>query len=164
MTFLADCMLGKLARWLRILGYDTVYDNFAADDDLLRVAGQEGRVLLTRDRPLVERAAAMDDVTCIHIDALDIDDQVAQMVADASIDLDRPTFTRCLECNVGIDSVSRDEVEAVVPPYVLQTRDTFYWCPSCERVYWSGSHTSRMNARIDAFREAVSRGKAAQNV
>jgi uncharacterized protein len=156
-TFLADCMLGKLARWLRILGYDTVYDNFAEDDDLLRIAETDGRILLTRDRPLVDRATERESISCIYIDDLRLEDQIAQLVVDVSLNLTRPTFTRCLECNVSILQVSPEAVKQVVPPRVFQTQTTFYKCRSCERVYWSGSHTDRMNARLADIREAIQR-------
>ena len=155
MKFLADCMLGKLAKWLRILGYDTVYDNFAPDDDLLADADAQQRILLTRDRGLADRAAQQRRVICIHIDDNVLNDQLEQLVVETNFDLDRPTFTRCLKCNVEIQPASLDNVRSLVPPYVLKTRTAFCQCPSCRRAYWSGSHTNRMEGRLDSMRRAV---------
>lgn len=157
-------MLGKLARWLRILGYDTVYDNFAEDDDLLVDAETQKRVLLTKDRPLSDRAAKRTEVDCVYIDGIDLEDQIAQLVVDVDLDLTRPTFTRCLECNVSIESVEPGDVTSVVPPHVLETQSDFYRCPTCRRVYWAGSHTERMEARLTGIREAIRRRKEVTRV
>ncbi len=157
MELLADCMLGKLARWLRILGFDTVYDNFAVDDDLLAEAGGHGRILLTRDRPLADRADNLANVTCVYLNADALEDQLAQLVVEIGLDLERQTFTRCLECNVAIVEVGIDSIRSSVPPHVLKSQLQFFRCPSCERVYWAGSHTERMNARLTAIRLAEAR-------
>ena len=145
MKFVADSMLGKLARWLRILGYDTVYDPFGEDDTLLRQAGAEGRVLLTRDRPLEKRAP---EGCCILIAHDGLDDQIAQLVQTVGLDLDRKTFTRCLICNDPIVEIGRAEVQSRVPPYVFRNRTRFYRCPACDRIYWRGTHLDRMAERL----------------
>ena len=155
-------MLGKLARWLRILGYDTVYDNFAEDDDLLALAESQDRVLLTRDRPLVERAEKRDNVSCLHIDDETLDAQLAQLVTDVDLDLGRPTFTRCLECNVSIRQVSPEDVVTIVPPHVYKAQTAFFRCPSCQRVFWAGSHTERMDSRLASIRKYVHQREAEQ--
>ena len=153
--FIADCMLRRLARWLRILGYDTVYDNFAADDDLLRVAEAQNRTLLTRDRPLAERAQLNDSTTCVYIHNERLEDQIAQLAVDVDLELNRPTFTRCLECNDAIVEVGGEDVTSIVPPYVRDTHSQFFQCPVCHRVYWSGSHAERMEARLNEIRLIV---------
>jgi uncharacterized protein with PIN domain len=154
MKFLADCMLGKLARWLRILGHDVAYDNQINDDALLFKAIDENRILLTRDRPLYARAGA---VKVVHIDHDDLDSQIAQLVSDIDLDLYRPTFTRCLHCNVLINEVSPDEARASVPPFVLRSQSRIYHCPSCDRYYWPGSHFKRMNDRLSRIQLAIER-------
>lgn len=145
-------MLGKLARWLRILGYDTAYDPFAEDDALLRLAEGEERLLLTRDRPLAERAPGG---TCILVEHGDLDGQLQQLVREAGIDLDRTPFTRCLVCNEPIRDVSADEVRSDVPPYVAAHHDRFCQCPACGRIYWQGTHMHRMNERLAAIRQKI---------
>lgn len=145
-------MLGKLARWLRILGYDTTYFSYIADEHLLDLCREENRVLLTSDRPLAERAGT---VSCILVEERKLEPQLAQLVRDVGLDLDRETFTRCLLCNTPIEHVSRDQVASVVPPHVLETHDRFYRCPDCDRVYWSGSHLERMTDRLLAIRDGI---------
>jgi hypothetical protein len=147
-------MLGKLSRWLRILGYDTAYDNQIDDSELLAAAKDQNRILLTRDRPLFERAK---DITAVHVNEDNLDSQIAQLVEEVNLNLDRKTFTRCLHCNVLIDEVGPDEVSSVVPPFVLKSQIQFYRCPSCERVYWPGSHAEQMESRLTAIRETTRR-------
>lgn len=135
-----------------------MYDNFAEDDDLLVRARREGRVLLTRDRPLAGRAAESDETRFVFLESGRLEDQLGQLVTDVGVDLDRPTFTRCLECNVTIESVDQESVRESVPPYVLRERTHFFRCLACDRVYWSGSHTERMTARIDTIRASIGDG------
>ena len=156
MRFVADSMLGKLARWLRILGYDTAYDPFAEDDALLRQAEAEDRILLTRDVPLSERAP---EGCCILVAHDKLDGQMAQLVQTLGLDLDRETFTRCLICNDPIVDVSRDAVRDRVPPYVFQTQTRFHRCPTCGRIYWRGTHLDRMSERL-----AKIKTEAAENI
>ena len=152
MKFIADCMLGRLARWLRVLGYDTAYDAFADDDDLLVRSAAEDRMLLTRDGPLVQRAP---EGTCLHIDFDGLDDQMAQMVWVLGIRLDREPFTRCLNCNTPIQSLSREDAQGRVPEYIHEVQAHFYACPDCERVYWRGTHVDRMDERLQRIRNRV---------
>ena len=154
MKFLADCTLGKLARWLRILGHDVAYDNQIHDDDLLFKAKDENRILLTRDRPLYARAGA---VKVVYVNHDDLDNQIAQLVSDIDLDLDRPPFTRCLHCNVLIDEASPDEARASVPPFVLKSQPRIYHCPCCDRYYWPGSHFKLMNDRLSRIQLAIER-------
>lgn len=154
MKFVADCMLGKLARWLRILSYDTAYDPFAEDDDLLRQAQAENRILLTRDGPLAARAP---DGQCVLVAHDHLDDQVAQLVKALGLDLDRETFTRCLVCNEPILAATPEAVRDRVPPYVVQNHTRFYVCPTCDRVYWRGTHLDRMAERLAQIRARAAR-------
>jgi len=149
MTFVADSMLGKLARWLRILGYDTAYDAFAEDDDLLVQAEAEDRILLTRDGPLAERAPVE---RCVRIAHDSLDDQIAQLVDVVGLDLNRKPFTRCLVCNEPIVKISDAEARERVPPYVFQTQTRFSKCPICNRIYWQGTHLNRMVERLEQIR------------
>ncbi len=155
MTFVADSMLGKLARWLRILGYDTDYDPFAEDDALLLQAEAEDRILLTRDVPLAGRAP---EGRCVLIAHNKLDGQMAQLVQTLGLDLDRETFTRCLICNDSIVDVPRDAIKARVPPYVFQTQTRFHRCPSCRRVYWRGTHLDRMAERLARIKTEAAKG------
>ena len=152
MKFIADCMLGKLARWLRILGYDTAYKTFAEDDHLLEQAEAENRILLTRDGPLFERAPQN---RCIHIDHDALEDQMAQLVHALGLTLDREPFTRCLSCNTPLGEISRDEAGGRVPPYVFQAQKRFFKCPADDQVFWRGTHVDRMDERLDRIKARV---------
>jgi uncharacterized protein with PIN domain/uncharacterized protein involved in tolerance to divalent cations len=152
MKFIVDSMLGKLARWLRILGYDTAYDAFAEDNDLLRQARAEARILLTRDGPLAERAS---DGRCILIGHDHLDDQIGQLVRTLGLNLDRDPFTRCLICNEPIIEIPRDSVRDRVPPYVFQTQRHYRECPLCKRIYWRGTHMDRMESRLRRIKTRV---------
>lgn len=143
---LADCMLGRLAKWLRLLGYDTAYENDATDHELARRARAEGRVLLTRDRELVNRRG----LETLLIRSEQLEQQVEEVQA-ALGPPPSPSLSRCSVCNVVLEDVSPAEVADQVPPYVLNTYTEFRHCPSCGRMYWSGSHVRAMNEQLRDF-------------
>lgn len=144
--FMADAMLGRLARWLRILGFDTAWEAHIADGDLVRRALEQDRVILTRDRALPEQWR----VSGVYV--LAQDEPIAQLreVAEA-FRLARRTrlFTRCSRCNTPLVRASREEARASVPPRVLEAQADLLRCPGCERFYWSGSHTRRMRRVVE---------------
>ena len=152
MKFVADSMLGKLARWLRILGYDTSYDAFAEDDTLLDTSVEEDRILLTRDGPLHERSPVNRSILIVHDH---LDDQITQLAHSPGIDLSRDMFTRYLECNDPIVPVSQENTKERIPEYVYQTQSRVFECPSCQRVYWRGTHLDRMSERLASIRDKV---------
>jgi uncharacterized protein with PIN domain len=146
LRLLADGMLGRLAKWLRLLGYDTAYDNAAADPDLARRARVEGRVLLTRDREL----AARRGLRTLLIQSEVLEEQVRE-VQDALGLPPNPALSRCAVCNTVLEPVSPEDVAERVPPYVLRTQREFRRCPSCGRVYWPGTHVDEMREQLEQF-------------
>lgn len=143
---LADCMLGRLAKWLRLLGYDTAYDNAAADHELAHRARAEDRVLLTRDRAL----AARRGLHTLLIQSEALEEQI-QEVRDALGPPPESALSRCSLCNVALEPIDAADVVDRVPPHVLKTHDEFRRCPHCERIYWSGSHVEAMEEQLEAF-------------
>jgi uncharacterized protein with PIN domain len=139
--FAADAMLGRLARWLRILGCDVSYDACVADADLVRRAVLEGRTVLTRDRALPEE---------FRVPALFLlgseapEEQLREVVERFGIDWRSRLFTRCSACNAELRPADPGEVAERVPPRVRERQTSFRRCPSCSRLYWEGSHTERM--------------------
>src|SRR5262245_30864134 len=125
--FMADCMLGRLARWLRILGLDTAYDRNIRDDALIARCRREGRVLLTRDRALsARRAVRKGGVPVVLVESDDPDLQLAQVLREARIAPDPGLLlSRCLECNVSLEDAPRDQVVGRVPLYVWETQSRF---------------------------------------
>jgi uncharacterized protein len=147
--FVLDVHLGQLARHLRLLGIDVDYHNNADDDELVTVAVDQDRVLLSRDRGLLKRRA----VTHGHL--VRSDDPDVQLLATIRryglCDHLRP-FTRCLACNGLPVEVAKSEVVADLEPRTRQHYDDFRRCPDCGRIYWDGSHTDRLLAVVDRVR------------
>jgi uncharacterized protein len=144
--FIADCMLGTLARWLIILGHDVAYHSRIEDGDLVAIAVREGRTILTRDRRLVKRRAARDHIL---IASQDLPQQIRQVleVRRLRIRKDR-LFRRCVKCNRPTRAVPRAAVRDRVPPYVFRTQRRFSRCPGCGQIYWRATHVSRMLAAL----------------
>ena len=147
---MADCMLGRLARWLRILGLDTAYDRNIHDDALIRKCRREGRVLLTRDRALSARRALREGgVPVMLVESEQPDLQLEQVLRESGITPDPGLLlSRCLECNVPLEDVPRGEVAGRVPHYVWETQSCFSRCPSCGRLFWSATHVQAMRDRL----------------
>jgi uncharacterized protein with PIN domain len=146
MTFLVDCMLGRLAKWLKVLGFDAVYFSRAEDDDLLALARRQGRVLLSRDHALLGRAKGL---TSLFIESESWPDQVRQVLARFDLFGDVRPYTRCLECNVPLKTLSKDDAANLIAPFVHERAGAFALCPSCGRVYWPGTHQEAMQDQID---------------
>jgi len=143
--FIADAMLGRLAKWLRTLGYDTAYQDDIPDAELARRAVVEGRHVLTRDRKLFDERGVRGGLEIVSEKPLE---QLAEVVA--AFHLPRPgrLFTRCRVCNALLQPVEGEVVEDAVPPRVRERKPELVRCPICGRVYWEGSHTDRMRAVI----------------
>jgi len=139
MKFLADNMLGRLAIWLRLLGYDTAYHHDATDAQLARIARAENRVLLTRDVELTRRRG----VRAILIKSEQAEEQLRQVFHALNLTA-REAFSRCAECNTVLEEVSKESVRGQVPPYVFHTQERYRRCPRCARIYWRGTHWARM--------------------
>ena len=142
----ADVMLGRLARWLRALGYDTLYFRDAPDRRLLAVALAEGRRLLTRDVALALRAREAG--LLVRAEKLDL--QIRE-VADACGLAGRPALSRCLECNGVLVSAPLEAVRDRVPPYTFATRREFWRCSGCRRVFWAGTHVAGIRRRLEPY-------------
>jgi hypothetical protein len=138
--FLADRTLGKLAKWLRLLGFDTVFENdVRPESDFNQLL--KDRILLTRivqypHRPNAERV--------VFIEENDIYGQLKRVVDNLEITQgDIRLFSLCSRCNSGVAKVDKQSIWGLVPDYIWETHDQFHRCPQCERIYWAGSHTER---------------------
>jgi uncharacterized protein with PIN domain len=145
-AFIADSMLGRLARWLRVMGCDTEYFPEIGDAELTERAWRSGRLILTRDTLLVRRRRARDNSFFVEGDHFR--DQLRLVVAAFAIDPFARFLTRCLECNAPLRELARDEAQGRVPPYVFATQGHFRVCPECGRPYWGGTHRERMMAEL----------------
>jgi uncharacterized protein with PIN domain len=145
MKFIVDNNVGKLARWLRALGYDTAFINPIEDSELVEIAHREGRIILTKDTGILRRRLITSgDIRAIRIEGDDWRRQLAQVVRELGLNA-QPVFTRCLECNTELEPRTREEARPFVPPYVHRTQQSFLACPTCRRHYWQGTHWQRMN-------------------
>jgi uncharacterized protein with PIN domain len=143
-AFIADVMVGKLARWLRVLGFDVLYSNKYEDDEIIRISDAEGRLILTRD---VALAARRPKPQSLFIESGDYKEQVRQVVESLHL-AEFKTFSRCLECNARLEEVDKEAAFERVPPFVYLTQERFARCPSCDRIYWRGTHTHDMLKQI----------------
>lgn len=144
-----DRSMGRLAKWLRLLGYDTVFDEKMNDKEFLALADQ-GRILITRTRSLFPRASKCRMSAITASAPLD---QLKAVVKDLglALDMDR-AFSLCIRCNVKVEPVSREQIADRVPDYVLSSHSKFASCPVCGRIYWPGSHEDRgLNFLQQAF-------------
>ncbi len=147
MRFLADSMLGQLAKWLRLLGHDTVYLTHYEDGELVRRARAEDRVVLTRDRVLSLRGG----LESLLVSSDDPADQLEEVVERLELGEDRHE-PRCPACNHSLEQVARSSIRDRVPPYVFAKHKRFRQCPECGRIYWRGTHWNRIQGRLERVR------------
>ncbi len=139
---LADAMLGRLAKWLRLAGYDTAYWRDGSDEELMLAARAEGRLILTRDHQLAGRRG----VWALLVTSETLDAQMAEV--RAALGGAAQPFTRCPECNASLAELSHAAAQGLVAPYVWQTQQEFRRCADCGRVYWRGSHWPALAAKL----------------
>jgi uncharacterized protein with PIN domain len=164
LKFIADNNVGKLARWLRMVGFDTRLFNGENDADMVVIAQAENRILLTRDTGIMDRRIITSgQVRAILINSDRLAEQIPQVIETLKINENqfRP-LTLCLECNQLLVARAKAEVKDHVPPYVFKTQEQFVECPVCHRIYWKGTHWQAMRRRIDNVLE-YKRGRDKEN-
>ncbi len=147
--FIADINVGRLAKWLRIMGYDTLL--FRGDDDsaLVELATLDDRIILTRDTRIMERrAVSSGQVKLVLIEADEMWRQLKQVAKTLNLAPVLNPFALCLECNEPLISKKKEEVKDFVPAYVYRTQDEFMECPVCHRIYWRGTHWQAMSKKL----------------
>jgi uncharacterized protein with PIN domain len=146
--FVLDVHLGKLAAYLRMMGFDTVYRNCFDDPELVRIAVEQDRALLTRDRGLLKHAALTRGY---WLRATDSRRQLEEVIRRFALAGRTRPFTRCMACNGVLEEVGRAEAAAKVPTRVAAEFQEFRGCRECGRIYWRGSHYRRMREWIEGF-------------
>ena len=141
-SFLLDGMLGSLARWLRIAGFDSVYYPGKDDDALIQEAKDSQRILLSRDKLLIQRANKKG-VNAILVSSEDTSEQLSQIKTSLSLNL-VPSLSRCPVCNGELSQRVKEEMQDNVPEASLNTFDEFWGCVVCEKVYWKGNHWGKI--------------------
>jgi len=149
MKFMVDHNVGKLVKWLRMLGYDTEF--FTGDDDWQMVVSalREDRIILTRDTGIMKLGVVdSGKVKAVLIINDNPGEQIRQVNESLDLDFNTRLFTRCMECNTLLVKRTMDEVQNRVPPYVFKTQEEYMECPACNRIYWKGTHWQAMIEKL----------------
>jgi uncharacterized protein with PIN domain len=155
--FIADINVGKLARWLRIMGYDTLIFKGNDDADMLTASLAENRTILTRDSQLMKRRLiTRGQIKAILIKSDNTEEQLNQVLETLNLAPAPPPFALCLECNEQLVAKRKEEVRDSVPAYVFQTQNEYMECPACCRIYWKGTHWQAMTDRLNKLKKGKS--------
>lgn len=141
-TFIVDHMLGSLARWLRMLGYDSRYDKSLSDNEILLVGKNEGRRILTRDRELADRGGG------IYISSTELEEQLVTIAKEFSLSF-RPDCMRCSICNGSLRKIDPKSIKSEVPERSFENAKEFWRCDSCRKIYWDGTHWKGIMDRFE---------------
>lgn len=146
LRFLADAHLGQLARNLRMFGFDVLYRNDYSDAEVARIAVEEDRIVLTRDRDLLIRK---EIVHGCYLHAVSLEDQMVELATRFELARNARAFSRCLVCNGALRVVGKETVAHRVPAHSHASFERFHECEACAQVFWEGSHVVRMRERIE---------------
>lgn len=150
-AFIADCHLGKLAKYLRFMGFDTLYFPQIEDNALIDLANEEGRTILTRDRGLFERKKA----ECFLITSHKTQEQLRELIKSFALKKYRLSCSRCIVCNTPLQSIDKQSILHRLPPKVIVYFSHFEICKQCDRIYWHGDHYKRMKAFLQKLLASV---------
>lgn len=151
--FIADTMLGRLAKWMRIMGCDVEYLQDISDKELVERAASGGRIILTRDTLLIKRRKAKYNHFFVQDDSYD--KQLRQVVKHFSIDPYKQILTRCIICNEPLINIGKESAKEKVPDYVYETQTSFETCPWCKRIYWNATHKQRMIEQLEEILKGI---------
>lgn len=161
LRFLLDCMLGSLAKWLRLMGYDATYAQLE-DDLLILKARNEKRVLLTRDAELARHSYRKLGVHTFLIKSTNLTEQLKEVTSEFNLKPKETSF--CPLCNVGLKPAKKKSIIGKIPPYVFKTQERFTQCPECHRLYWRGTHWQNFKSTLkDALNNSKEIVLAAQD-
>jgi len=143
--FVADVHLARLAKYLRLFGFDTLYFSSIGDEELIHIATTQGRTILTKDRDLARQTPQAYLVQPKGLEA-----QLERLFADLQLRIQRP-FSRCMVDNTLLEPIAKEAILERIPPKVREWCETFWYCPGCQRIYWRGSHWERMQLMVERF-------------
>ena len=150
--FIVDSNVGKLTKWLRMMGYDTLFFNGSNDSGMVATALNEGRVILTRDTQIMKRRVVTSgQLKAILIQSDEPERQMQQTINTLNLDCQFRPFAICLECNQPLLERSKQQIKDLVPLYVFQTQSQYMECPACHRIYWRGTHWQAMIRKLERF-------------
>jgi len=159
LKFIADGMLGKLTRWLRILGHNVKYSNKLDDNQLLTIAKKERRILLTRDLELYQQATAKG-VNAFYFEGTDEAERLAQLAKRFGIKLEVDmTISRCPKCNTRVKPIEKEKIADKVEKSTFTYYNEFWQCPKCKQIYWQGAHWTRIRKTLEQAKENLKKLK-----
>jgi uncharacterized protein len=155
LNFVLDGMLGKLARWLRMMGHNVQYANNTEDNQLLAIAKTESRVLLTRDFALYQQAI-IKNLEAYYVEGVTEAQRLSELSNRFSIALDIDLEkSRCPKCNTQLKTAPKEEIAEKVEKNTLLYYDQFWLCPNCGAVYWQGAHWSKIRATLEEAKKTL---------
>ena len=150
--FVIDINVGRLAKWLRVMGYDTLSRD-AEDNELVRIGLREGRIIVTKDTGLTERRlVTTGQLEVVLIQCDDLKGQLRQLISSLNLDSQR-WFSRCIRCNEPLSGLPKYSVKGQVPTYVYESHEEFMGCRLCGRTYWRGTHWANMDSELAQLRD-----------
>ena len=151
MYFVVDCMLGKLARWLRLSGYNVIYAKLT-DEKILEISEKEGRIILTRDIVLHAKACKYG-VKSVYLHSGELISQLKQLIEELGIEIyDTPEHSLCPICGGEISEISKEEAKNKVPNKILQKIPKLYACKKCGKIYWEGTHWNKIREIVKCIK------------
>ena len=148
--FIADVHLGKLTRYLRMMGFDVLYENNFDDNEIVNLSLKETRAILTKDRGILKRS----EVTHGYwVRSTKIKEQVIEVIKRFDLKNIIEKFSRCIECNSMLESISKSKIIASLPPKVSKSQESFSRCPVCKKNYWKGTHHQKMLSFIQSVKD-----------
>jgi len=151
LRFIADCHFGKLAKYLRLMGFDTLFFPQIDDNDLIDLANRENRIILTRDKELFERKKAQ----CSFVEAIKIEEQLREVTRNFELEKYQRPFSLCVVCNEPLHVIKKEAVLHRLPPKVIRYFSHFEICDVCHRIYWQGDHYKKMKASLEKMLQGV---------
>ena len=157
--FIVDANVGKLAKWLRMMGFDTLFFDEPDDGMMVKMAMGQDRTIITRDTEFMKRRAiTIGRVQAILLSGDDPELQMQTLLTRLELSDKARPFTRCLECNTVLKELDRSEAADLVPARVYELQSQYMACPSCRRIYWRGTHWKAMNNKLHEFDSAQPEG------
>jgi len=144
--FIVDVHLGTLAKYMRMIGLDTFYQNNYHDYEIIEISLEEKRTILTKDRDLLKRSSVTHGYWIRNENP---EKQLKEIINRFDLKNEIKEFSRCLECNTVLIYIEKEKVQDRLPPKVIQWHDDFFYCSKCDKIYWKGSHFDKMKSLID---------------
>jgi hypothetical protein len=150
--FIIDQNAGKLVKWLRMLGYDTVFFEGGDDSELVNLARSESRIIITRDTGIMKRRLITSGLVSAILLTSEIPRvQIREVLHILETKNCFAPFTRCMECNGLLEERKKEEVKERIPPYIYKTQNKYMECPCCRRIYWKGAHWQAMMDKLNGL-------------